>query len=139
MDLTSELLARLQKGESVQDLADELTKSINKAKDQYNEYLASQKAQQYKISAVKNLITAAHQIVNAWELGDDINKAIDELNPEDIVNEIDHLMPAAKAYADLFEALTPAVAPAAPAPKQEPERPPIGDPLEMFLNQFVRN
>lgn len=148
MDFTSEILARLQKGESVDSLAAELVKAINDAHAENERIKAEQKAAaeakrqakqlaQDKCDAIESLLCAIEKTIIAWDLGDDILNAIDEIDTEELVQELDEAIPAAKAYIEKLGALR--ETPTGDRPmKTAPDLPAVGDPIEDFLNKFVR-
>ena len=155
MDFTSELLARLQKGESVDSLAAELTKAINDAHTENERIKAEQEAKrkaeleakrqaeqlaQDKYDAIESLLCAIEKVIVAWDLGDDILDAIDEIDADELVQELDEAIPAAKAYVEMIEKIGALrETPAGDRPmKAAPDLPAVGDPIEDFLNKFVR-
>ncbi len=144
MDFTSELLARLQKGESVDSLAAELTKAINDANTENERIKAEAEAKrkaemkaQDKYDAIESLLSAVESVIVAWDLGDDVLGFIQEIDTDELVQELDEVIPAAKAYAEIIGALreTPA---GDRSVKTAPDLPASGDPIEDFLNKFVR-
>lgn len=152
MDFTSELLARLQKGESVDSLAAELTKAINDAHIENERIKAEQEAKrraeleakrqaemkaQDKYDAIESLLCAIEKTIIAWDLGDDILNAIEEINTEELVQELDEAIPAAKAYVEMMEKIG-SLREARPASDTASAKTNKNDPIEDFLNQFVR-
>ena len=139
MDFTSELLARLQSGESVESLAKELTKAINDANAE-NERLQEQKRKeaeaqrkadekaQDKLAAMETILDGVYGLLQAYEADEDILEALGDLEAEHLVQELDKVWDAAVAYADLMESMYKNKP--APAPKERP-----GDPLDEFLRQ----
>jgi hypothetical protein len=152
MDFTSELLARLQKGESVDSLAAELTKAINDAHTENERIKAEAEAKrkaeaeakrqaemkaQDKYDAIESLLCAIEKVIVAWDLGDDILDAVDEIDADELVKELDEAIPAAKAYAEMLEKIG-ALREARPVADTVPDKQRQGDPIEDFLNKFVR-
>lgn len=148
MDFTSELLARLQKGESVDSLAAELTKAINDAHTENERIKAEQEAKrkaeleakrqaeikaQDKYDAIDSLLGAIEEVIVAWDLGDDILGVVQELDTEELVQELNEAIPAAKAYAEMMERIN-TLREARPVS----DKPNKDDPIEDFLNKFVR-
>ena len=143
MDYMSDILARLQRGESVEAIASQLTKDINAANDKYNAELeAKRKAEQEaklkaaaeeavrndKIKAMSKVIDAVVDLLAAYEV-----------DPADIIDTIDEALPAIQEYMELMSALEGLREKQDPAPaKPAPAKRPTGDPIEDFLNQFVR-
>lgn len=153
MDFTSELLAQLQAGKSVDDLAAELTKAINEAHAQNErikaaeaeakrkaEFEAKRKAAEAeaarndKIAAMDKLIDAIVDLLAAYEVDGAILDTIEDTDPAQIVDAIDEAMPTIQEYVELVSAVEDLREKHTPAPKQGP----IGDPIEDFLNKFVR-
>ena len=144
----NEMLTRLQRGESVDALASELTRAINEAN---NRYLAEQEAKRKaeaeakmkaaaaeaarndKVKAIDDLLAAIEEIIVAWEIDSDLLDEVQEINAEELVDELDRAIPALQEYARLVETLQ-NVREKQPAPAKDP----TGDPIEKFLNQFVR-
>lgn len=147
MDFTSEILARLQKGESVDSLAAELTKAINDAHAENERIKAAAEAKrqaerkaQDKYNAVDDLLRALESIIAAWDLGDDMLDLVGEIDTDEMVQEFDEAIPAAKAYAEIMEKIgTARKTPAGDhSMKAVPDLPAVNDPIEDFLNKFVR-
>lgn len=154
MDYTNDILARLQRGESVDALASELTKAINEANNRYiAEQEAKRKAEQEarikaaaeqtkrndKIKAITDLIAAIEAVLVEWEIVDsDTLDEIEKLDVEEIVDEIDKAIPAIQEYMELMEAIQGVrekhEAAQAPAGRPSGDR----DSIEDFLNKFVR-
>ena len=140
MDFTSELLARLQKGESVDSLAAELTKAINDAHAENERIKAETEAKrkaeikaQDKYDAIESLLGAVESVIIAWDLGDDILGFIQKIDTDELVQELNEVIPAAKAYVELADKLGELRQARPVAPNKEQD-----DPIEAFLNQFVR-
>ena len=153
MDFTSELLSQLQAGKSVDDLAAELTKAINAAHAENErikaaeaeakrkaEFEAKRKAAEAeaarndKIAAMDNLIDAIVDLLAAYEVDGAVLDAIEDTDPAQIVDAIDEAMPAIQEYVELVSTVEDLREKRTPAPKQAP----VGDPIEDFLNKFVR-
>ena len=147
MDFTTELLARLQKGESVDSLAAELTKAINDANVENERIKAEAEAKrqaemkaQDKYDAIDSLLYAIEKVIDVWDLGDDILDEVGEIDTDEVVQEMDRMIPAAKAYVEMLEKVsalreTPT---GDRSMKAAPDLPAVGDPIEDFLNKFVR-
>ena len=144
MDYTNDILARLQRGESVDALASELTKAINEAN---NRYLAEQEAKRKeakradKVDAIDALLLAIENVLVTWDiLDDETREEFEKINPEELVDELDKTIPALQEYAKLMEAVHGMREARA---TEKPQRKacagdPTGDPIEEFLNKFVR-
>ena len=138
MDFTAEFLARLQAGETADSLAAELTKAINDANKE-NERLkaeaeAKRKADEAaefrareKADAIDNLLIALENIVAVWGLGDELIEAIEHVDPDEVVQEMDKIKDLMSKYDELFAAM------AAPKAESKPQ-----SALDEFLNKYVR-
>lgn len=132
MDFTSELLARLQGGENVEDLAKELTKAINDASAEHTRLQeqkrkADEKAQD-KLAAMEAILDGVYGLLRAYDADEELLDAIEDLEAEHLVQELDKVWDAAVAYADLMETMYKSRS--APAPKERP-----ADPIEDFLRE----
>ena len=143
MDYSMDILARLQAGEKVEDIAAELTKSINAANEKY---AAEKKAAEEKAKAeaaaksnmankkiaVEELLDAICDILEIWgvapELVDQIENTSDE-DIEDIVTTVDEAVPFLVKYMEMQTAFQKMV----DEKNKEPN-----DPVRDFLNQFVK-
>lgn len=158
MDFTSELLARLQKGESVDSLAAELTKAINDACTENERIKAEQEAKRKaeakakrqaeikardKHDAIESLRCAIEKIIVAWDLGDDVLDFVDGVKADELVKELDEVVheavSAAKAYAEMLKKMgtlhwTPQLDSSRAVSEEKMNK---VDPIEDFLNKFV--
>lgn len=130
----NELLARLQKGESVDKLAGELTKAINDANTEHERLCreAAEKAkraeaeakrksdmkQQDKVAAMDQLLDGLYSLLAAYDVDKEILSIIDELDASEIIQEIDTMLGFA-------------------APQSEPAKQGASA-LDDFLNKYVR-
>ena len=127
----NELLARLQKGESVDKLANELTKAINEANTEHErlreaERLAaeaeakrkSDMKQQDKVAAMDELLDGLYSLLAAYDVDKEILSIIDELDASEVIQEIDAMLGFA-------------------APRSEPAKQGASA-LDDFLNKYVR-
>ena len=127
----NELLARLQKGESVDKLAGELTKAINDANTEHErlreaERLAaeaeakrkSDMKQQDKVAAMDQLLDGLYSLLAAYDVDKEILSIIDELDASEVIQEIDAMLGFA-------------------APRSEPAKQGASA-LDDFLNKYVR-
>ena len=143
MDYSMDILARLQAGEKVEDIAAELTKSINAANEKY---AAEKKAAEEKAKAeaaakskiedkkivVEELLDAICDILEIWDVAPDLVDQIENISDEeveDIVNAIDEVEPFFVRYMEMQRALQKMV--------DEKDKEP-NDPVREFLNQFVK-
>lgn len=130
----NELLARLQKGESVDKLAGELTKAINDANTEHERLCreAAEKAkqaaaeakrksdmkQQDKVAAMEQLLDGLYGLLAAYDVDKEILSIIEELDESEVVQEIDAMLGFA-------------------APRSEPAKQGASA-LDDFLNKYVR-
>lgn len=137
MDFKAELLARIQAGEKIDDLASELTKAINEASAEAERIrqeaeAKKQKEAELKETAIDNLLIALEDIAAAWDLGDDLIDALEHINPDEIVQEMDKL----KDLMDKYDELLAAKPNLAAMAYDKPAKP--KDPIQEFLNKYVR-
>ena len=146
MDYSMDILARLQAGEKVEDIATELTKSINAANEKY---AAEKKAAEEKAKAeaaaksknadkkivVEELLDAICDILEVWdvapELVDQIENTSDE-DIEDIVTIVDEAIPFLIRYMEMQTAFQKMI------DKEVEKNKEPNDPVREFLNQFVK-
>ena len=127
----NELLARLQKGESVDKLANELTKAINDANTEHErlqeaERLAAEAEakrkndmkQQHKVAAMDQLLDGLYSLLAAYDVDKEILSIIAELDASEVIQEIDAMLGFA-------------------APQSEPAKQGASA-LDDFLNKYVR-
>ena len=142
MDYSMDILARLQAGEKVEDIAAELTKSINAANEKYaaekkaaEEKAKAEAAAKSKITkkiAVEELLDAICDILEIWDVAPDLVDQIENISDEeieDIVTTIDEAVPFLVKYMEMQRALQKMV----DEKNKEPN-----DPVRDFLNQFVK-
>ena len=143
MDYSMDILARLQAGEKVEDIAAELTKSINAANEKYaaekkaaEEKAKAEAAAKSKITnkkiAVEELLDAICDILEIWDVAPDLVDQIENISDEeieDIVTTIDEAVPFLVKYMEMQMALQKMV----DEKNKEPN-----DPVRDFLNQFVK-
>ena len=127
----NELLARLQKGESVDKLAGELTKAINDANTEHERLCreAAEEAkreakrksdmkQQDKVAAMDQLLDGLYGLLKAYDVDKEILSIIDELDASEVIQEVDAMLGFA-------------------APRSEPAKQGASA-LDDFLNKYVR-
>ena len=149
MDYSMDILARLQAGEKVEDIAAELTKSINAANEKYaaEKKVAEEKAKAEaaaksnmanKKIAVEELLDAICDILEIWgvapELVDQIENTSDE-DIEDIVTTVDEAVPFLVKYMEMQMALQKMMD---DKHKEVEKNKEPNDPVRDFLNQFVK-
>ena len=146
MDYSMDILARLQAGEKVEDIAAELTKSINAANEKY---AAEKKAAEEKAKAeaaakskitnkkivVEELLDAICDILEIWDVAPDLVDQIENISDEeieDIVTTIDETIPFLIRYLEVQTALQQMM------DKEVEKNKEPNDPVREFLNQFVK-
>ena len=152
MDYTNEIFERLQNGESTEDIAASLTKSLNEANEKHKAAEAAKRAKAeaeakakqndlfaQKVEAVEAVLFAFEDLLAIYEVDDEILDAIEEADPEEIVKVIDESLPFLTKYIELsqeLEALKNKSQKADPVSLKAAVR--AADPIEDFLNQMVR-
>ena len=129
INLTNSLLERLQKGEDIEAIASDLTKSLNAANSRYEAEIREKKKQEelktgVKREAVKEFLAAINKVVEAWgltALGNDFRFEIDDESINDYINQFDLLASMCKKIY-----LT------------EDKPPEKRDAVQDFLDKFVR-
>lgn len=147
MDYSMDILARLQAGEKVEDIAAELTKSINAANEKY---AAEKKAAEEKAKAeaaakskiknkkivVEELLDAICDILEIWDVAPDLVDQIENISDEeieDIVTTVDEAVPFLVKYMEMQMALQKMM-----DDRHKEVKEPNNDPVREFLNQFVK-
>ena len=150
MDYSMDILARLQAGEKVEDIAAELTKSINAANEKYaaEKKVAEEKAKAEaaaksnmanKKIAVEELLDAICDILEIWDVAPDLVDQIENISDEeieDIVTTIDEAIPFLVKYMEMQMALQKMMDDR--HKEVEKNKEPNNDPVREFLNQFVK-
>lgn len=133
-----DILARLRAGEGIEDIASQITKDINAANDAYIQEQEEAKAaaarqREQKIDAMNRILGGLYDILHLYNLDQDVQHALADCYAEDIINELDAEIDTIQKEVSILGAIlrTGADKPA-PAPKAQK------DPLEDFLNKFVR-
>lgn len=145
-ELQNEIMERLQKGENIEDIAQEFTDVINKVNTQYK--LDQAKAQKKsealkhdKVLAISSLIDAISEIGNAWGFQEEAEKLVKNISQEDIeeiIDSFDETFPIIMQYATMFEALNKTVK-KTPKAKETAASTKSGEKaIEDFLDMFVR-
>lgn len=145
-ELQNEIMERLQKGENIEDIAQEFTDVINKVNTQYKldqaEAQKKSKALKHdKVLAINSLIDAISEIGNAWGFQEEAEKLVKNISQEDIeeiIDSFDETFPIVMQYATMFEALNKTVK-KAPKEKETAASAKSGEnAIEDFLDMFVR-
>lgn len=127
---TDEILNRLNAGETPDEIAASLSKSLNEARTAYEEQAKKDEVEKSKRQAVNDLIDVCVNILRLWDVDEDVVKAFDDLTDEDVdelVGTLDLMVPTMKASKDLKASFS----------SKKPNT--AADPIEAFLNDFVRN
>lgn len=155
MDISNEILTRLQNGEDIENIVADVTKSINTANETYTaQKEAEEKAKREAIAqadlledkrdAVNNFLDSICYLCATWGVAEDLVNDIENASDEDIdniVKTLDQSIPFIIKYIDLQKELRTHLQPKkietcdcaecnAPEAKV--------DPIENFLNTFVR-
>lgn len=146
----NEIFTRLQSGEKVEDIAAELTKSINAANEKY---AAEKKAAEEKAKAeaaakskntdkkiaVEELLDAICDILEIWDIAPDLVDQIENTSDEDIediVTIVDEAVPFLVKYMEMQTVLQQMIDDS--HKEAEKNKEPNNDPVREFLNQFVK-
>ena len=132
MNYTNDILARLQKGEKIEDIATQLTKELNEANNAYNaerkEAEAKKKKDDERLAAANEAIKAFNKVIK-YSMTDDqykeFSEAMESFPPQDLLDLIDEEIPALLHIFNFQEKV-----------KALPTK--MEDPIEKFLNLFVR-
>lgn len=128
-----DFLARLQNGESVEAIADELTKSLNEANRQHIQEQEAKKQKeveqaQYKRELAEDLIDTLYELFDAYglDLGADQEEDVDEV--QEVIDLMDELVPILKPILEIKKAVN---------KPEEGKSAVSGDPIGDFLKLFV--
>ena len=153
MDYMNDFLAQLQKGESVEDLAKQLTAALNEANRKYKEDKAA--VRQEKISCFEDIFDAMNTLLELYGVDTSDFKDVSKSEIEKMVDELDEAMPAIQELENLdFDELLRGL-PLGDSKEKDNELPVKltwkdkngkencintrqNDPIEAFLDQFVR-
>lgn len=155
MDISNEILTRLQNGEDIENIVADVTKSINTANETYiTQKEAEAKAKKEaldqaaliadKRDAVIDFLDSICNICATWGVAEDLIDDIENVSDEDIndiVETLDQSIPFITKYIDLQKELRTHLQPQKVedcdcAECHAPEA--KVDPIESFLNTFVR-
>lgn len=108
-DYKQDIYARLAAGENVEDIAAELTKSINEANDQYkaDQEVEAKKASHDKVCAIDNLLSSILMVLDVWGID---SEPIQEILEDDqefnkLVKAFDEYVPIVKSYLGLMKSI----------------------------------
>ena len=127
MDYMNEIMARLQKGESVDTIAAEMTKALNEANDEFQKQNEKNAALKVKAAAMRKALNAVADLLDVYGLDKEIGNSLRETDEMELVNEVERDMPFMKMFIEMDQ-----------EKKSKPAARPSGDSIEEFLNQFVR-
>lgn len=128
MDYMNEIMARLQKGESVDTIAAEMTKALNEANDEFQKQQEENAALKEKSAAMRNALDAVADLLDAFDLDKEIGDNLREMDATELVDEIEREMPLMKMLIEMDQEKK----------REKPAARPSGDSIEDFLNKFVR-
>lgn len=133
--LTEDIIARLKKGEDIEDIAKEFTESINSANDQYRLVEKAKRAEENrkknKVAVARELIDVCKKIVSVWEAP--VDEDIFDADPEGLVDYFDSIIPLLAAQVKLEKVLLNDT----DKDKTKPDKHP-SEAIDQFLNSFVR-
>ena len=156
MDYTNDILARLQRGEDVNTIATELTKSINDANTRYKaEVEAKRKAEQEakmkaaaeeaarndRLDIAADLRDAFISLLETYDVDDSVLDEIGDVSAVEILEIFDSLVPAVQKYSELLKMLQgedEIISPVRKAPVGDSPVKKSASPIEEFLNKYVR-
>ena len=127
MDYMNEIMARLQKGESVDTIAAEMTKALNEANDEFQKQQEKNAALKEKAAAMRKALDAVADLLDAFDLDKEIGDNLREMDATELVDEIEREMPLMKMLIEMDQ-----------EKKNKRAAKPSGDSIEEFLNKFVR-
>lgn len=98
INLTNSLFERLQKGEDIEAIASDLTKSLNAANSRYEAEIREKEKQEAQLKngakreAVKEFLAAINKVVEAWglmSLSKDFKYEIDDETIDEYISQFD--------------------------------------------------
>lgn len=153
MDYTNDILARLQRGEDVNTIATELTKSINDANTRYKaEIEAKRKAEQEaklkaaaeeaarndKLDAAADLRDCLISLLEMYDVSAEVITELEDISAGEIVEVFDTLVPAIQKYSELMDMFKDEAYAVRPTPVGDSSVKKAASPIEEFLNKYVR-
>lgn len=132
MDYMQDIMARLQKGESVEDIAAQMTKDINAANAKFQKEQEKNAKLEPKRKAVRVALDAVADMFEVCFEDSNIAADLRELDENDLVDEIEKELPLIKMLASMGDNTN-------PKPRAKNDGKSAADPIEDFLNKFVRN
>ena len=156
MDYTNDILTRLQRGEDVNAIATELTKSINDANTRYKaEIEAKRKAEQeaklkaateevarnQKRDAAADLRDCLVSLLEMYDVDESILDELRDITAGEVVELFDSVALALQKYEELvsmFRADNEIISPVRKAPVGDSSVKKATSPIDEFLNKYVR-
>ena len=141
MNYMNDILARLQNGENVEDVASQLTKAINDANELFKKEeeakrkKAAEKDNLDKLSAAKGLQNAFYAMASVYKVGPEILEAINDIDPEETVSIFDETIPILLEYKKFMSNVN---SMKSKKTSSNVKMSKTADPIEDFLNKFVR-
>lgn len=102
MDYMDEFFKRLQNGERVEEIANQITKDINDANTKYVQEQEAKKkvkasnSKERKVSAVDHIICALAEFLYAYDANKELIGAVEAINAKEIVDYLDECLPFAE-------------------------------------------
>ena len=134
IEYKEDFLARLQKGESVDSIANKLTNALNEANKEYEEYLEIQKKSENKRNSVAAFVDSFANLFDAYGAKDETIKAIRDSDVDALVAELEELVSLVEVYGKTLLEDDKAVWGSASRYAKSKDV----DPIEEFLNNHVR-
>ena len=109
MNYMDEFFKRLQKGERVEDIANQITKDINDANTKYVQEQEAKKKikasnnKEMKVSAVNHIICALAEFLYAYDASKEFIGMVEAIDAQEIVDYLDETLPFAEKYIDAVD------------------------------------
>ena len=132
MDYMDEFLKRLQKGERVEDIANQITKDINDANNKYIQEQEAKKkiktsnSKEAKVSAVNHIICALAEFLYSYDASKELIGMVEAIDAQEIVDYLDECLPFAEKYIDAVDMI------------KEKHKKTDQDAIDEFLDKFIR-
>lgn len=130
-----DFLTRLQNGESVEAIADELTKSLNEANRQHIQEKEAKKQKeieqaQYKRELAEDLVDVLYELFDAYGLDLGADQEEDANEVQEVIDLMDELVPILKPFLEIKKAVN-----KPEEKKSAASDDPIGDFLKLFVDK----
>ena len=132
MDYMDEFFKRLQKGERVEDIANQITKDINDANTKYVQEQEAKKkikasnSKEAKVSAVNHIICALAEFLYSYDASKELIGMVEAIDAQEIVDYLDETLPFAEKYIDAVDMI------------KEKHKKTDQDAIDEFLDKFIR-